>query len=49
MFKLYQRGTPAAAGRMRPRYSIRLLGLLFLGMLHCGTVETSHSESIVPY
>jgi len=35
MFKLYQRGTPAAAGRMRPRYSIHLLGLLFLGMLLC--------------
>src|SRR5258708_25738422 len=35
MFKLYQRSTPAAAGRMRPRYSIRLLGLLFLGMFLC--------------
>jgi len=35
MIKLYQRGTPAAAGRMRPRYSIHLLGLLFLGMLLC--------------
>src|SRR5258708_38454262 len=35
MFTWYRRGVQFAAGRMRRRYSIRMLGLLFLGMLLC--------------